>query len=122
MSVFREVTINWGGADYHVTPSNRILRRIEGEGISLTHMISRVAKGEPPVSEVCYVVAEFLKSAGANVTEDDIYGEVMTALADGDETAFANLAVAVVEAISPQEPDGKKPEAPAGKQKAKSKR
>lgn len=109
MAVFRDVTINWAGNDYVVTPSNRLLRRIEGEGISFTHMISRIANGEPPISEVSFVIAEFLKSAGAKVTEDDIYAEIMAALSRGDGDAFANLAVSVVEAISPQEPDAKKP-------------
>lgn len=114
MSVFRDVDIEWQGRKWTVTPSNRLLRRIEGEGISLSHMITRVAKGEPPVSEVCYVMAELLQSAGAEVTEDEIYGEVMTALANGEERAFADMAVQIVEAISPQEMTGKKPGAPAG--------
>ena len=49
----------------------------------------------------------------------------MTALAEGDEAAFANMAVAVVEAISPQGLPEKKPvareEKPQRKAKAKSK-
>lgn len=125
MAVFRDVDMAWQGKTYTVTPSNRLLRRIEGEGISLTHMISRISKGEPPISETCYVVAELLRSGGADVTEDDVYGEVMTALAEGREDAFANMAVAVVEAISPQGLTGKKPEAreekPQRKAKGKSK-
>ena len=118
MAVFRDVTIQWDGEEYVLTPSNRLLRRIEGEGISLPHMISRIGKGEPPISEVCYVMAEFLKSAGAKVSEDDIYGEVMTSLAGGDENGFANMAAAIVEAISPEEP-GKKPKALAEKPQSK---
>lgn len=119
MGVFREVTIPWKGTDYVVTPSNKMLRRIEGEGISLPHMIARIGGGEPPLSEVSYVVAEFLKSAGCDVGEDDVYGEVMTALSNGQEEAFASLALAIVEAISPAAMDEKKSEAPAGKPQPK---
>ena len=68
MAVFRDVDMEWRGKTYTVTPSNRLLRRIEGEGISLTHMISRISKGEPPISETCYVVAELLRSGRAGVT------------------------------------------------------
>lgn len=126
MAVFREIEMKWDGETYVVTPSNRILRRIEGEGISLSHMISRVAEGQPPISEVCFVMAELLNSAGAEVTEDDIYGEVMTELSNGNDKAFANMALAIVEAISPQGLTGKKPEGqpvkPRQKGKAKSKK
>jgi len=111
MSVFRDVEIEWGGKSYSVTPSNRLLRKIESEGISLTHMIGRVADGQAPISEVSYVVAEFLKSAGAKVTEDEVYGYIMETMADGDEDGFATLAVAVVEAITPKGLTGKKPDA-----------
>lgn len=113
MAIFRDVTIEWEGETYTVTPSNRLLRKIEGEGISLTHMVQRVASGEPPVSEVAFVTAEFLRSAGAKVSEDDIYKGIMVALSEGDQQAFANLAISIVEAITPTAIDEKKPKAPA---------
>lgn len=121
MGVFREIDIEWGGETYHVTPSNRLLRRIEGEGISLAHMITRVSEGQPPISEVCYVMEQLLKTGGAEVSEDEIYDEVMCELSDGKDDAFARMALAIVEAISPQGMTGKKPEAPAGKPQRKGK-
>lgn len=119
MAVFRDLDMSWQGKTYTVTPSNRLLRRIEGEVGSLTSMIAKIGAGEPPVSETCYVVAELLKAGGADVNEDEVYGEVMTALANGQEEAFAEMAVSVVEAISPQGLTGKKPEAREEKPKAK---
>lgn len=108
--VFRELEIDWGGETYRVTPSNRLLRRIEGGGVSFPEIIDSVASGKPKVAQVCFVVSEFLKAAGADVSEDDIYDGAMTALAQGDEKAFINLAAVVVEAIAPKGLDVKKPQ------------
>ena len=103
MSVFRDVTITWGGRDYVVTPSNRLLRRIEQE-VSLTKMQVKLARGEPSVSAMSYVLAELLKSAGAVVTED----EVMQAFAHSDADEAVAMANAISDAITPIAPPGKK--------------
>lgn len=108
--VFRDVTIAWNGVDYVVTPSNRLLRRIEQE-VSLTKMTYRIVSGEPPQSEMAYVMAELLKSGGATVTED----EVAQAMAHGSENEVLAMATALLSAITPTAPVavGKKAEAPA---------
>ena len=103
MSIFRDVEIEWKGEAYVFTPSNRLLRRIEGEGISFPRLVDGVASGAPAVAEVCFVVSEFLREAGAkDVDEDEIYNTAMTALAEGDSEAFLKLANVVVEAIAPK--------------------
>jgi len=104
MGVFRDLDIEWRGQVVTVTPSNRVLRRIEGQGISLVRMLQRVHEGNPPVSEICYVVSELLRTGGAEVTEDEVYQEAMAAM-ESDANALAKLAVTVAEAISPVQPD-----------------
>lgn len=121
MAVFRELDIEWGGKTYSVTPSNRLLRKIEGEGISIAHMMARIGEGKPPVSETCFVMEALLRSAGAEVTEDEIYDDVMTALGNGDDQAFANMAQSIVTAISPKGMTGKKPEGQPAKPRPKGK-
>lgn len=114
MPVFRDVTMEWGGEVYTITPSNRLLRQIEGQGISLPHMLMRISEGKPPVSEVAFVAQEFLRSAGAKVGEDEIYGECLADLQTGGE-GFADLVRAIAEAVSPTEVAPKNVAAPAKK-------
>lgn len=110
MSVFRDIDMHYEGETYTLTPSNRLLRKIEA-GLapsSLTGMIGRVAAANPPVAEVAYVVAELLIAAGVkNVDEDEMYGELMDDLANGGEV-FAQMCEAVILAISPAEDTAKK--------------
>lgn len=102
MSVFREVKMTYDGEEYWLTPSNRLLRRIEAEMApsSLTDMIARIGHGKPPVSEVALVVTEFLKAAGAQkVDEDQMYSDLMGDLMDGGQV-FSSMCEAIVTAIS----------------------
>lgn len=109
MSVFREVEMGWGGKTYTVTPSNKVLRRIESEGISLVHMAERVAKGEPPLSQLALVIATLLQQGGAKVTEDEIYLGLVDAAGSKEIVALAENTML---AIFPTDIAGKKPDAP----------
>lgn len=118
--VFREMEIGWRGETYVFTPSNRLLRRLEGEGISFPKLIEGVASGAPAVGQISFVISEFLKAGGCTtVTEDDVYDEIMTSLANGEEDAFLRLAEVVIEAISPKGLDEKKPGGQDGRAKKK---
>ena len=109
--VFREVVMTYNGEDYSFVPSNRVLRGIERE-LSLTEMVSRIGTSKPPVSEMAFVAAEFLRAAGADkVDEDEMYGELMSSvLSDGK--MFTGVCEAIVMAISPSDDIAKKPQAP----------
>lgn len=118
MSVFREVTIKWEGAEYQVVPSMRVLRQIESNGISLTDIAFRTSKGSAPVSHIAYVLSVLLKSAGApRASEDEVYAAIMT----GSERDATQLVSAVLEAFNPApNDDGKKPAArQSGRSKSK---
>lgn len=108
MSVFREIEIEWDGETYTVVPSMRLLRSIEGEGISLMHVTNQVAQGKPQASLMATIMAKVMQSAGAKVTDDALYGEFMSS----DPTAVMRLYESVIVALSPVEPDQKKPVAP----------
>lgn len=124
MSVFRDVKLSYDGEEYWLTPSNRLLRRIESEMApsSLTDMISRISHGKPPVSEVALVVTEFLREAGVpKVNEDQMYADLMNDLQDGGKV-FGAMCEAIVMAISPSDDAGKKSAPRASKPKATGKR
>lgn len=122
MGVFRDVTIEWQGESYTFSPSNRMLRRIESLGVNIATLMHGLAVGPISAPSLSLVVAEFLKAGGARTDEDEVFGFIMTA----SEAEINALATAVAEAITPKEPDEKKPEARAVKSpstpKAKSNR
>jgi len=122
MGVFREVTIEWGGVDYVFTPSDKLLRRIEGQGVNVAVLMHGLAVGPISAPSLAFVAAEFLKAGGAVVTEDDVFGYIMSA----SQGQIDAIATAVATAITPVEPNEKKPVAPAVKsppsKTAKSKR
>lgn len=121
MSVFRDIEMEYGGKSYTVTPSNRLLRKIEGElsPSSLTDMIARIGSAKPPVSEVAFVVAELLKAGGADtVDEDQMYVDLMSDLMTNEGKVFGAMTEAIVVAISPvDEVKTKKPKPSKGKSK-----
>ena len=96
-AVFQELEISWGGEVYRVKPTMRILNEIE-QSVSISSIAYRVSKGEPPISLMSHVLAIFLKHAGANVDEEDIYLELM----GGNTEAVQQLAQLIVLSAYPQ--------------------
>lgn len=114
-AVFREVELVWQGRPYRFTPSNRLLRRIEGEGVALLGMIQAFQRGQPNVAQLAYVIAAVLQEAGGTVTED----EMLHHMIGQDQAEALRLAKAVMAAIFPQVGDPKKPAAPASARKTR---
>lgn len=97
MSVFRDVTITWRGKEYVVTPSMRLMRSIEMGDISLSDIAVRTSQGRPPVSHLAYVISKMLQSAGAAVTEEDVYAEILR----GEQDQVQNMIGVVLMAFTP---------------------
>jgi len=97
MAVFRELTITWKGTEYRLVPSMKLMRTIEMGDISLTDIAVRTSQGRPPISHIAFVLARILQAAGAKVTEDDAYQELMT----GSQESATALITSVLEAFSP---------------------
>jgi len=113
MSVFRDVIIPYGGVDVIVTPSNKVLRRIEGKGkrddpsFNLVELIIRVNSGAGSLYDAAFVLAELINSAGVNTTEDDALAHMQGMDNAAEYRAFLDL---LVSCVMP-EPKPKKPEA-----------
>jgi hypothetical protein len=103
-SIFEEVSITWGkdenGEDkvWTVTPTYRMVQRIE-QTVSIAGLSARIARGEPPISHMAEVLYVLLSSAGATVSPEDVYQELMTI---DDESALVELAQIVITAFMPQ--------------------
>jgi hypothetical protein len=107
MAVFRELTIKWRGEEFKFTPSMRLMRSIEMGDISFTDIAVRTSQGRPPISHISFVLAKMLNAAGAKVTDDMVYSELINGTAD----EVANLISFVMMAFSPAETDEKKADA-----------
>jgi len=115
--IFRDVAIEWQGRDVVVTPSNRLMRRIEAEdGVNLVQLAIDMSRAKAKTSVLAFVGAELLKAGGAEVTEDDVRAYLM----GSDVKGVKAFLTAVMSAIIPTDDDGKKPAPLAAKtQKAK---
>jgi len=120
--VFRDIDIVWEGERYTLTPSNRLLRRIESE-VSLTKLFNDAQNGELSVPNLSYVVCEFLKAAGVKgIDEDAIYGDLMADMANNNGALIMQMVEVIATAMSPPDADPKKPAAAPAKPKAGSKK
>lgn len=114
MGVFRDVTMEWDGDDYTFTPSNRVLRRIESQGVNIAKLIHGLSVGPVSAPDLAFVAAEFLKIGGADVDEDQVYAKIMS----GTQKQINDLATSVTMALIPMGADEKKPKRPAKKSKS----
>jgi hypothetical protein len=110
MAVFRELTISWKGEEFKFTPSMRLMRSIEMGDISFTDIAVRTSQGRPPISHISFVLAKMLQAAGAKVTDDEVYEELVT----GDQDSITALISLVLTAFSPGENNAKNPAAQTG--------
>lgn len=107
MPVFRELTIAWKGTEYRIVPSMRLMRTIEMGDISFTDIAIRTSQGRPPISHIATVLAKMLLAAGARVTEEEVYEELVT----GSQDSVTALISLVLTAFAPSEPSSKNPAA-----------
>lgn len=117
MSLFREITIPVGGVEYQITPSNKLLRRIEGKGrrddpdFNLVAVFMRFSAGGGAVNDAAFVLAELVNASGGTITEDDAFAHMVGMDDPKEYQAFIAL---FCSCIMP-EPKAKKSEAPAEK-------
>lgn len=109
MAVFRELTLVWRGKEYFVTPTMRLMRSIEMGDISLADISLRTAQGKYPISHIAFVLYKLLNSAGAPVSEEDVYEELM----NGDSDQIGKLIQLTLMAFTPGERESKNQDAPA---------
>jgi hypothetical protein len=115
--VFRDIDIEWEGEKYVLTPSNRLLRRIEDE-VSLTKLFNDAQGGNLSIFSLSYVVCELLKAAGVkNIDEDAVYGELMADVSAGGEIVMQMVEVIAAAMSPPDIADPKKPAAAPQKPK-----
>lgn len=101
-AIYDEIVLSWGGEEYTIQPSYRMIQSIESQGVSIVGVSQRLIQGEPPISLVAQIVSHMLRSAGAKASPDQVYEHLMTE-ADSDEIAY--ICEAVVSAFTPRKKD-----------------
>jgi hypothetical protein len=107
MAIFRELTIKWKGEEYRFVPSMKLMRSIEMGDISFTDIAVRTSQGRPPVSHIAFVLSKMLQSAGAKVSDEQVYEELVT----GDQESITSLISLVLTSFSPTEDKSKNQDA-----------
>lgn len=107
MAIFRELTIKWKGEEYKFVPSMRLMRSIEMGDISFTDIAVRTSQGRPPISHIAFVLSKMLQSAGAKITDEQVYEELVT----GNQASITDLISIVLTSFSPSEDNSKNQDA-----------
>ncbi len=104
-AVFQEIEIQWEGKAYKVTPTYRMIQRIE-QTISIANLAARVGAGEAPLSQLADILSIALREAGCK--SDSAKAEEIFAAINNDEDAqqLMSGAAAVLFACFPQRPMG----------------
>lgn len=110
-AVFQELALTWKGEEYRVKPTIKILNRIE-QDVSISSVAHRLTTGHPPMSQLATIVAGFLREAGAKVTAEEVYEELMSGTSD----QITEMTQAVIMACFPS---AGKQEAPAKKKNSR---
>lgn len=95
-SVFNDIEINWRGEVYRVKPTMRLLNEIE-QLSPIAKIARRILDGEPPKSHIAVAVGILLRSAGARVSDEEIYAELVT----GDVQFISGVGMALIQAAYP---------------------
>lgn len=95
-AVYQDILLEWKGVEHTIKPSMRLLQDIE-QKFSISRVAHRLATGDVPLSHMASIVGIMLRSAGAEVTDDDVFSELM----QGDAQVVQDMAIALISAAFP---------------------
>lgn len=110
-AIFREVELVWRGDTYTVTPTYRLIQQVE-QRVSIAGLAARIQAGEPPLTQIAFVLCSLLSAAGAEVEESEVYAELHTAQ---DAKAVQQMVRVVLTAFTPELPAGNAPASRPGR-------
>lgn len=95
-SIFQEVVLTWRGTEYRITPTMRLLNRIE-QDVSLAVLAGRISNGDVPITHIATAVSIMLQSKGAKASAEDVYAELL----GDDPEVVSEMAQAIMLAAFP---------------------
>lgn len=100
-AIYQEIEIEWEGKTYKVTPTYRMIQRIE-QTISITHLAAKLGAGEAPLSQLADLLSIALREAGCksdSAKAEEIFAALMS---DEDAKRLMASGAAVLFACFPQ--------------------
>lgn len=91
-AIYEPVTIHWDGKEWEVTPTYRMIQKLE-QHVSIAGLAARLEEGQPPISHIAYVISFLLSQAGKPVSADEVYAAMVTDLDADQMQEFAAVAV-----------------------------
>ena len=116
---YREITMQWGGKTYTVTPTYRMVQSIE-QRLSIAGMIHRVGIEDPPLSQLADLLAIALQHAGCK--DEDLDAEAIHMAMYRHQKGYLASAGAVLYAMVPEDPLPEIAEQPGVAKKKKGKK
>jgi hypothetical protein len=116
MGVFRDVILTVAGVDHVITPSNRLLRRIEMKGkaenprFNLVEVMFFLQTSAGSMPDMAFILSEMVTASGAKMTEDEALAAIVAMEIDDLQKLKAELCACIM-----PEPNEKKPAAPSEK-------
>lgn len=117
-AIYQEVELTWQDETYTVTPTYRMIQKIE-QRYSIAGMAARIVNGDPPLSHIAEVVSILLTAAGAKNASPEAVYENITVEPDADHVG--TLCTLILTAFVPQRRDAGNAEAPKPGAKRKKK-
>lgn len=72
MSLYPDITFNWNGESVTFTPNMRWCASMEAQGLSPVRIGAQWAMGLAPDNSVALLLGDALRSAGVDVTDEDV--------------------------------------------------
>jgi hypothetical protein len=104
--VYREVTLEWNGKSYTLTPTYRLIQQIE-QHVSLAWLLNCTIEHRPPLSQLAEVLATCLQAAGCrdcDATAEEINAELYAMDDPAAAKALMLSATNLVFALVPEKP------------------
>ncbi len=98
---YNEVVMQWGDTEYTVRPTFALCKRVQSKGVNIFANLKAIQEQEPLIFDLAIVVSEFLKAAGADVSQDEV---LHVALME-DPEAVIGIAGEVFMSMIPQKAD-----------------
>lgn len=95
-AVYQDILLVWRDQEYTIKPTMRLMQDIE-QRFSISRVAHRITQGDAPLSHMAAIVGIMLRSAGAKVSDDEVFSEIM----QGDTDSVQAMSIALITAAFP---------------------
>ncbi len=117
-AAYKQVTVEWAGESYDITPTTRVGNQIEQHFCSMTLLRDFLA-GQQRRFQLSKVLYLSLRARGVAVSEDDVVAAVSREVRAGGDAPLVNAAFGVLTSLARFGDEGNdEPPAPSGRKQS----